>query len=261
MKLHRIYGIGLKLWYMFIRRWDRMSDAFYWPAIDLLIWGLTSTYLRRYTPANMNVVVMIVSGIILWLVTWRAQYEITVNLLDDLWNKNLINLFVSPLKFSEWLVSFILFGIVKGIISLSFACALAYALYKVNIFTYGFYLLPFGVLLTMVGWWVGFFVAGLILRYGTRVQTLAWSMVAVISPFSGIYYPISILPPWAQKIASILPSSYIFEGAREVLSKGHVDPNKLFISFILNCLYLVLAIIFLKRSFRSVLNKGLVKVY
>jgi len=165
------------------------------------------------------------------------------------------------LKFSEWMASFILFGILKGIISLSFTCALAYLLYKVNIFIYGFYLIPFGVLLTMVGWGVGFFVAGLILQYGTRVQTLAWSMVAVISPFSGIYYPISILPAWAQKIASVLPSSYIFEGAREVLSKGYVDPNKLIISFALNCLYLVLAILFLKHSFRKVLDKGLIKVY
>ena len=39
------------------------------------------------------VVMIIISGILLWIIVWRGQYEITVNLLEDLWDKNLINIF------------------------------------------------------------------------------------------------------------------------------------------------------------------------
>src|SRR3982750_2005036 len=102
MKLHRIFGIILRYLFLFRRSFDRLSDAFYWPTIDLLVWGITSAYLQSFAPKTSPVILIIVSGILLWLITWRAQYEISVGLLEDMWNKNLINIFVSPLKFSEW---------------------------------------------------------------------------------------------------------------------------------------------------------------
>jgi ABC-2 type transport system permease protein len=112
----------------------------------------------------------------------------------------------------------------------------------------------------LTGWWVGFGVAGIILRYGTRVQTLAWSLVAVFAPFSAIYYPLSILPHWAQMVAAVIPVSYIFEGSRQIIATGQIDMSKLIVSFVLNALYILLSFLFLERSFKKVLKKGLVKV-
>lgn len=260
MKLHRIYGIVLRYLFLFKRSFDRLSDAFYWPTIDLLVWGLTSAYLRSFAPDAAPIILIIVSGILLWLITWRAQYEITVNLLEDLWNKNLINIFVSPLKFSEWVTSFLIVGIVKALVSVLFASGVAYLLYKVHILSYGIFLVPFFVSLMLTGWTIGFFVAGLILRHGTRIQTLAWSFVAVISPFSAIYYPLSILPEWAQMVGRAIPITYIFEGSREIIATGNIRMDYLVISFVLNTIYLLLAFIFLQKSFKKVLQKGLVKV-
>jgi len=261
MNLHRIYGLLLRYYYLFIHSFERLSDAFYWPVIDLLMWGLTGSYfVRSFAGANSNVMFIIISGILFWLIAWRGQYEITVGLLEELWNRNLVNLFVAPLKFSEWVFSFVIIGIIKAIISFSFALLIAFVLYKINVLTFGLYLFPFGALLIMTGWWVGFLVAGIILRYGTKVQTLAWSMIAVLSPFVGIYYPISILPMWAQRISAIIPVTYVFEDGREFIAKGTIDPTKLYISLALNILYIVLSLIYLKKSFNSVLNKGLIKV-
>lgn len=135
------------------------------------------------------------------------------------------------------------------------------SLYQTKIFFYGVYLIPLVLLLLMTGWWVGFFVAGILLRYGSKLQTLAWSVVYVISPFSAVYYPLSVLPDWAQVIAFFVPTSYIFEGAREVINTGYLDINKLFASFFLNLIYLILAIIFLKMSFKKALDRGLVKLF
>lgn len=260
MKLHRIYAIVLRYLYLFRRSFDRLSDAFYWPTIDLLVWGLTSKYLTSLAPDSSPIILMIVSGILLWLITWRAQYEVAMNLLEDMWNKNLINIFVSPLKFSEWISSFLIVGIVKAIISVLFASGVAYLLYRVHIFSYGIYLVPFFASLMMTGWAIGFFVAGLILRYGTRIQTLGWSLIAVFSPFCAIYYPLSILPHWAQVVAQFIPLSYIFEGSRQLIATGQMDIEKLVASISLNLIYLTLSFIFLYKSFKKVLNKGLIKV-
>ncbi len=261
MKFYRIKGIILRFLYQFRHSFDRLSDVFYWPTIDLLLWGLTSQFFKSIAPGAEKILVTIIMGILFWIVAWRGQYEISVNLLEDLWNENFINIFVSPLRFSEWVISFLIIGLIKAIISLSFASLVAYILYRVHIFGFGFLLLPFLLSLLLMGWWVGFFVAGLILRYGTRVQTFAWTLVMVLSPFSAISFPVSILPTWAQYISRIIPASYVFEGAREILYTGKFNPDYLLFSYILNFIYLILGYIFLWQSFKQVLKRGMVHLY
>lgn len=260
MKWHRIWGIILRYNYLFKHSLDRQVDAFYWPTVDLVLWGLTSTYIASKSPNANLAVLMVVSGIVLWIVLWRGQYEFTVNILEDVWNKNLINTFGSPLKLSEWITAFSLLGLVKSVISMIFASLVAFVLYKVKIFSGGFGLVPFLFLLLMTGWWVGLFVGGLIMRFGTKVQNFAWSMVFIIAPFSAIYYPLSALPIWAQNFAKFIPSSYIFEGARRVLIEDIFDWPKFLLGFSLNLIFIVVALLFFKHSFKKVLERGLVKL-
>ncbi|MBI3232118.1 MAG: hypothetical protein HYZ51_03520 [Candidatus Doudnabacteria bacterium] len=85
-------------------------------------------------------------------------------------------------------------------------------------------------------------------------------MVSVIAPFSVVYYPLAVLPGWAQKIALIVPSSYVFEGARQVLIQGELDWRKVIVALSLNVLYLALALAFFKSSFKKVLDRGIGKV-
>lgn len=261
MKLHRIFAMILRYLFAFRHNLDKVSDAFYWPTVDLLLWGLTSTYLASYTPLVPHLVLAVVSGIVFWVVVWRGQGEITLNLLEEFWDRNLVNLFVSPLKFSEWLISFIGIGLVKATMSFFFAMGVAWILYQLNLFLYGFLLIPFVLLLIMTGWWFGFFVAGLIFRFGRRVQALAWTLIFVISPFCAVFYPLSTLPRWAQKVAVWIPPSHVFEGMREVIATGHIDSSKLWWALSLNVIYLVIMFLFLKASFKNVLQRGLVKTY
>lgn len=260
MEAHRIYAIILRNVYFFRHSMDRWTDAFWWPAIDVVTWGLTSSYFQTHANVFPPIVWYIMSGIVLWIVVYRSQYEINVGFLDDIWNKNVINIFVSPITFFEWAISFILIGVIKVAVTFIFSALLAYVLYKLNIFLYGFYLIPFLFLLLMTGAWSSFFVSGLILRYGTRVQSLAWTLLVIILPFSAVYYPVSILPEWAKVVAALVPTSYVFEGMRQVLAYGSVNWNDLLISFGLNSFYMILMGIFLKRSFNCILQKGLTKV-
>ncbi len=259
MKFHRIWGVTLRYNYLFKRSLDRQVDAFYWPTVDLVLWGITATYIASRGPDANLAVLMVISGIVLWIVLWRGQYEFTVNILEDVWNKNLINMFVSPLKLSEWIIAFSSLGFVKAIVSTSFAGLIALFLYQVKIFDRGLELLPYLFLLLMTGWCMGLFVGGLIMRFGTKVQNFAWSMVFIIAPFSAVYYPLTALPEWAQKVALIIPSSYVFEGARQVLIDGVLNWSKVIIALSLNCLYIALTLAFFKSSFKKVLNRGLVK--
>ena len=137
--------------------------------------GVLRVFILERNLRGPSITVMIISGILFWIIVWRGQYEIRVNLLEDLWNKNLINIFVAPVSFYEWISSFLILGILKAALSFTYGALIALILYKVQIFSYGFSLLPIMLLLIMTGWWSGFIGAGIILRYGTKIQTVAWS--------------------------------------------------------------------------------------
>lgn len=261
MKLHRIQGLLLRYLFQFRRSYDSLTDAFYWPALDILLWGLTSRFFQESSNNSVNFLLVMLSGIIFWIIFWRAQYEITMGFLYELWNKNLINLFVSPLKFSEWVSAWILMGIFKGALSFGFAGLLALLLYQTNIFRYGFYMLPFIFILATSAWWIGFIITGFLMRYGVRIQTVAWSIPWLFAPFAAIYYPVSILPEWAQYISKALPMSYVFEGMREVMNTGTLNWDFIVIAMALNLIYLPLSILFMRASFKHVLRTGVTKIY
>lgn len=261
MQLHRIFAIVLRFLYAFKYNLERLTDAFYWPVIELFTWGLTSAYVKSFVPNASPILLIFLSGLLLNIIIWRGQYEITINLLNDIWNRNLINIFIAPLKFAEWVGAFVILSIIKALVSFGFAILMAFILYKVNIFYLGFHLIPFILLLLMTSWWLGFFISGLILIIGRKVEAFAWTLGGLMAPFSAVFYPVTVLPDWAQKIAAYIPTSYIFEGAREVIAKGTLDPYKIYMSFFLNVVYIVISLVIFRFSFNKVLERGLVKIF
>ena len=259
MKFRRIFGVILRNTYTLKYNYEEIADLIFWPSMDILLWGITAYFIKSLNPNFGSILFAIIAGLVFWHITWRNQYEMNINLLKELWNDNLINLFSTPLRFSEWILSHLIFGFVKMAIGFIFGIFLVYILYSVNIFSLGFYILPFMGLLMLSGWWIGFLMVGVIMRYGQRVQILAWAFATMLSPFSAIFYPVSVLPGWAQKISMIIPMSYTFEGIREVISTGNFDVEKVLISLILNLFYIFLAVLWLNSSYKKILKKGLIK--
>ncbi|MBI2355766.1 MAG: ABC transporter permease [Candidatus Doudnabacteria bacterium] len=260
MSWSRVYAIILRYSYLLFRNPDRAADTFYWPTIDLFVWGLTGLYVEGLA-GNLLIINIIISGIIFYHIIFRTQGEVSVNLLEEYWSHNLVNIFVSPLRLSEWLIAVVVNGIIKGLLGFVFTGLVALFLYKIAVFSYGFYLIPFIFSLMLTGWFMGFFIAGIVFRYGTKIQFMAWTFTSLFAPFSAIYYPVTFLPVWAQKVAAILPTSYVFEGLREVIHTGHFDPNKFWISLLLNLFYLSLSIVYIRSSFRKALDRGLINTY
>ena len=242
--------------YNFKHSLDRVFDMFYWPVMDLLIWGLTSVYIRE-TASFPDLVKILLTGMVFWQVVWRSQYEITTNLLEEIWAHNMVNLFATPLTISEWMMGVILLGLTKMIFTIVFVFSLVFLMYGVEVLQIGWLLLPFLTLLLISGWYIGFIVSGFIVRFGNRIQTLAWSGVYLLAPFSAIYYPVETLPMWAQKIASWIPASYVFEGMRSVLATGTMDQANLIKSGILTGVYLLLSIRFFFFMFNNSRKQGL----
>ena len=74
MKLYRIWGIALRYLFLFRHSLDRLSDAFFWPVVDLVMWGLTSRFFVSTIGGDNHIILALLGGIILWIFPWRGQY-------------------------------------------------------------------------------------------------------------------------------------------------------------------------------------------
>lgn len=259
MSMGRIWAVFLRYFYFFAKL-DHLFDLFYWPALDIVLWGVTSVWIQKHQAEIPDIAMAILTGLVFWQIIWRGNHEVSVNLLQEFWNRNLVNLFSTPLKLSEWIAAIMIVGFAKIIISLFFGALLVWLLYTMNIFSLGWAFLPYCISLTLSGWFMGFLSAGIMVYYGQRVQMLAWMTAYVFAPFSAVYYPVSALPVWAQKIAYVLPTTYIFEGMRKLLAEGVFSLPMLMTSYALNIIYLVLSMIFFKYMFEKSRSKGLARL-
>lgn len=259
MNFNRIKGVFFRYYYNLKKGPHQLSDLFYWPLVDILLWGLTSIWIQNQNNvANLPLVLM--TALIFWQVAWRGSIDISVNLLQEFWHRNLVNLFSTPLKIWEWVCGVLLLSLCKLFVTVAFGSLMVYLLYSLNVFTLGWSFLPFAALLLIFGWTLGFCAAGLIIYWGHQVEMLAWMIAFIFAPFSAVFYPVETLPGWAQKFAWSLPTTYIFEGMRQILQSGPFPYSYVWISLILNIVYLSLSIFFFKWMFEKSRVKGLARL-
>lgn len=262
MSWQRIGAIVIRHLYLYPRTLERIFDTVGWPILSLFIWGFTSNYLQQNTTLGVSFISLFVGGLFLWTIFSFVQVQISLNFLDEAWNKNLINIFSTPLTAIEFQVAVIILGLIKLAFTLTGMILGAILLYRFNfISTFNIYIpvLLFGLLIS--GWAFGFFINGLILRFGYSVSQFGWSLIAIIQPFMCVFYPLDSLPIWAQRIAVVFPMTYIFEEMRRLMFLGVVDWNNLLISFILNLLYLIISVVFFLGMFENArVNGRLVKL-
>lgn len=261
MSLHRIKGVFFRYYYVLLKgNPNQLSDLFYWPLIDILLWGLTSIWVQTQSPDQIqNLPLIMMTALIFWQVAWRGSIDISVNLLQEFWHRNLVNLFSTPLKISEWICGTLLLCLCKLLITLGFGALIVYLLYSLNIFTLGWMFLPFAALLLMFGWTLGFYASALIIYWGHQIEMIAWMIPFIFAPFSAVFYPVAVLPEWAQIISWALPTTYIFEGMRSILNGHHMPYTYLALSFVLNLLYLGSSIVLFYYAFEKSRGLGLAR--
>ena len=257
MKASRVLAYTTRHLYLYKRSLPRLMEVFYWPILDLVLWGFVSVYLGKYRGEVPGFVTFFVGALILWDILFRSQQGISVSFLEDMWSRNLLNIFVSPLSPAEYVSSLMVISIVKLLLTSTVMVTLAWLLYSYDIFTLGFALIPLIVNLVIMGWAVGIITTALILRFGQEAEILAWGVALFFQPVSAVFYPVGVLPGWVQKVALFVPSSHVFEGMRKVISNKGFPTEDLIWAFSLNALYIASAILFFSWNFAVVKKKGL----
>ncbi len=256
MKWHRIQALLIRHLYLYKRSLPRIMDIVYWPVMELLLWGFLSAYIEKLSVGGFSAVTVLLGAVIFWDFLDQSQKAVSIAFLEEIWEKNLLNIFVTPLRVSEFLASTMLIGVVRLILVGIVLTALAFVLYQFNLFTLGFALIPFMLNLFLFGWSLGLLANAVILRFGTSAQILAWGFLVLVQPFSAVFYPVSALPTFLRPLAYLLPSTYVFEGMREVFATGSFAFAHLWGAVAANAVVFCALVWFFFRMFAYVKREG-----
>jgi ABC-2 type transport system permease protein len=259
--LRRIAAILLRQFYLVRGSPPRLLPIFVWAGIDIVLWGFITRYLNAVTPAGLNFVPILLGAVLLWDFFTRVMYGATTTFLEDVWSRNFLNLFATPLSITEYLAGLVISSIVTSAIGLVVMFILATVVFGLSFFAYGLLLVPYLFVLFMSGIALGVLACGIVLRYGPAAEWFVWPIPAVLSPFAAVFYPLAVLPGWMQYLAHALPPSYVFESMRSILAGRPASGLGLALGFGLDLLYILLASWYFTRIYRYAIRTGLIARY
>ena len=256
MNFNRMYGLFLRHFYLITRSFPRILDLIYWPTIQITLWGFISIFFASSSTYYNNAVGVILTCAILYDFLFRTSIGFNMLFLEEIWSRNFTNLFIAPMRIGEIIFCLVFTALIRALIGLIPAILLTSPLFGISILDLGIYLFLLFLSLYIFGVTLGILVSSGLLRFGPSFENIAWSTMFLIAPFGCIYYPIDILPDIFQKIAYAMPLVYIFEEARRILIDQTVDVKNIYYAFMLNIIYLSVAISLFYYSFNQARKKG-----
>ena len=261
MRLRPIAGILLRQLYLFRSSPVRLLPTFAWVAIDIVVWGFLTRYLNAVAGNHLNFVPSLLGAVLFWDFFTRIMQGVTTAFLEDVWSRNFLNIFATPLSIPEYVGGLMLSSIASGVIGLSVMLVLATAVFGLSFFVYGILLIPYLLVLFVFGIALGVIGCGIVLRLGPASEWLIWPIPALISPLAGVFYPLSTLPAWMRGLARVLPPSYVFESMRGIVLKRAGSPVSLLWAAALDIAFLLLASWFFSYIYHHAVRTGLIARY
>jgi ABC-2 type transport system permease protein len=261
LSLSRISAIMLRQYYLMRGSMSRVLPLFTWVAIDMLLWGFIAKHLDTVAMPGYDFIPALLGAVVLWDFFSRVMYGVTMAFFEDVWSRNFLNMFASPLSISEYLAGLVLTSILTSFLGLVVMLLLATTMFGLSVFSFGLAIFPFLLVLFLFGIALGIVGTSIVLRFGPAAEWFIWPIPALVSPFVGVFYPITTLPQPLQYFAYVLPPTYVFEGMRAIVSGGQASPLGLVASFFLAIGYIGLACWFFNRTFRRAVRTGLLARY
>ena len=167
MSFYTIKALVLRYLYLYTRTPVRIVELIFWPLVHLLVWG----YLTRFLQQNVgddfpHEITFLIGAVILWDILFRAQQGVAIFFLEDVWSRNLLNIFAAPVTNADYLGSTYAVGMMRAGVTSVMLGGLSALLYSFNVFQLSWALIPFVFNLLIFGWALGMISTALIVRWG-----------------------------------------------------------------------------------------------
>src|SRR5438067_5884190 len=223
----------------------------------MIMWAFVTVYLAPTNNVLADAPGFFIGAVLLWDILFRGQLGVSLSFFEEMYSRNLGNLFVSPLRPWELIAGQLVMSVIRTLIGVGGAALVAWLLFEYSIFSMGWALIAFFINLIVLGWAIGLAVSGMVLRWGLGAEELAWAAIFLFAPVSGVYYPIDVLPAPLQAVAYSLPSAYVFEGMRAALLTQTFRWDLLLRAFALNLVYLAIGIALFRIAIAYARKRGM----
>jgi ABC-2 type transport system permease protein len=261
MNPSRVFAVVLRQLYLYRGSPQRVLPLVGWVAIDILLWGFITRYLNTVGKPGFNFVPTLLGAVLLWDFLTRVMQGVTMAFFEDVWARNFLNIFATPLRISEYLTGLVITGVASSLLGLGVMFVLAWSAFGLSFLSYGAALAPFLMVVFLTGVALGIAGAAIVLRLGPASEWLIWPIPSLVSPFAGVFYPVSVLPGWMQVVSKGLPPSYVFEGLRAVIAGKPAPWGALAIGGALSVAYVVGACLLFAWVYRYAIRTGLIARY
>jgi ABC-2 type transport system permease protein len=254
--LRRIRALIMRHAFLLVKSWPRLVSMAYYPTVTMVLWAFVTLYLAPTNRFLTDAPGLFIGAVLLWDVLFRGQLGVSLTFIEEMYSRNLGNLFVSPLRLYELIIGQLVMSVMRTLIGVGGACLVAWLLFRYSIFSMGLPLVAFFACLLAFGWAIGLAVSAMILRYGLGAEELAWAAIFLVAPVSGVYYPIAVLPPALQSISRALPPAHVFEGMRAVLLEKTFRYDLLRNALLLDAVYAAIGCALFALAVRSARERG-----
>lgn len=198
----------------------------------------------------------LLTGILLFHVVWQLTLAGSMGFLEEVWSRNVLNLYTTPLRESEYAAALGLVGMIRTLVASSLVGVVGLVLYAVDPTSGGWVLVPGAMILLLFGWAVALFVVGMTLQYGESAEVFSWGTLVLLMPLSGVFYPTDALPGVLQPLARFIPLTRVFDAARDGLSGNPIQASDLAVGALGSTVAVGAATWFVLRQLRRFREKG-----
>src|SRR3954470_12053094 len=147
----RVAAIALRQVYLLRGSPARILPLFAWVAIDILLWGFMTKYLNTISSPGFSFIPALLGAVVLWDFFTRVMHGIATAFLEDVWSRNFLNIFASPLSIGEYLAGQVVSSMFTSAVGLAAMLLLATTVFGVSFAAYGVMLVPFLLVLFLFG--------------------------------------------------------------------------------------------------------------
>lgn len=233
MKLRNIRAILLQEFYVTKGSFEVIFDVFVFSLASIVVYGFISRYLA--SGSNVEIGQNLLIAVIFWEVVRITQYSTSLSSMWNVWSHNLSNMFIAPIKTSEYITAHIISATSKAALVMILALLLSPVVFHLNILSLGLFPIIFSFInMVIFAIAIGLVLIGLVFQYGTKIQALTWGLIFMIQPFCAVFFPVNILPTFMQVIAHCFPITYFFEWLRALHTGSHYGINTVLAAFLFN---------------------------
>lgn len=220
-------GLGLMAVRALVTKSMRLAKNDQFRLFDITIWPVTFfisvTFLTSFLSNDPRMLAMVALG----TVGWRAVYHFSNEICDlyriDYWGSCIDQLLVTPVKTFDFVAA----GAIIGAVKLAFVVGV-FAILAAFLFPLPAINIPAvfaaTAILGIFGIELGLLLLGVYYYYGDSAFAISYAITDVVAVFSGVYYPLALVPEILRPFALALPSTHAFSLMKSTLGIESFDP-------------------------------------